>query len=94
MSEQRLFGPHGIRINAVAPGIIRTQLWERMEPDHGRYKDMVAARIPLRADQTPEEIADAVAFLCSVRRPRVGSVGPGSHKTRSGPDASLSVWSS
>lgn len=66
-SMARVLGPRGIRINAVAPGIIRTQLWEQLEPDMDRYKAMVAARIPLRSDQTPEEIADAVAFLCSRR---------------------------
>lgn len=66
-SMARVLGPKGIRINAVAPGIIRTYLWEQMEPDQDRYKEMVAGRTPLLTDQTPEEIADAVAFLCSDR---------------------------
>jgi len=66
-SMARVLGPRGIRINAVAPGIIRTVLWEQLEPDVDRYKDMAAARIPLRTDQTAEDIADAVAFLCSKR---------------------------
>ncbi len=67
MSMARVLGPKGIRINAVAPGVIRTQLWEQLEPDIDRYKESVAARTPLLSDQTPEEIADAVAFLCSDR---------------------------
>lgn len=66
-SMARVLGPRGIRINAVAPGIIRTILWEQLEPDIDRYKQNVVPRIPLLADQTPEDIADAVAFLCSVR---------------------------
>ncbi len=66
-SMARVLGPKGIRINAVAPGIIRTQLWEQMEPDVDRYKERVSAITPLLSDQTPEEIADAVAFLCSNR---------------------------
>ncbi len=66
-SMARVLGPRGIRINAVAPGIIRTILWENMEPDIDRYKQNVVSRIPLLADQTPEDIADAVAFLCSSR---------------------------
>lgn len=66
-SMARVLGPRGIRINAVAPGIIRTVLWEQLMPDQDQFKEMVAARIPLRTDQTPEEIADAVAFLCSKR---------------------------
>lgn len=66
-SMARVLGPKGIRINAVAPGIIRTYLWEQMEPDHDRYKAMVSAVTPLLSDQTPEDIADTVAFLCSDR---------------------------
>lgn len=66
-SMARVLGPKGIRINAIAPGIIRTYLWEQMLPDQDRYKEMVAERTPLLSDQTPEEIADAVAFLCSDR---------------------------
>lgn len=66
-SMARVLGPRGIRINAVAPGIIRTILWEQLEPDIDRYKANVVSRIPLLADQSPEDIADAVAFLCSRR---------------------------
>ena len=66
-SMARVLGPKGIRINAVAPGIIRTQLWEQMEPDIDRYKERVSSITPLLSDQTPEDIADAVAFLCSDR---------------------------
>jgi NAD(P)-dependent dehydrogenase (short-subunit alcohol dehydrogenase family) len=66
-SMARVLGPKGIRINAVAPGIIRTHLWEQMEPDLDRYKSAVAALTPLLSDQSPEDIADTVAFLCSDR---------------------------
>lgn len=66
-SMARVLGPRGVRINAVAPGIIRTILWEQLEPDVDRYKQNVVSRIPLLADQSPEDIADAVAFLCSRR---------------------------
>ena len=45
-SMARVLGPRGIRINAIAPGIIRTYLWEQMEPDHDRYKEMVSASDP------------------------------------------------
>lgn len=66
-SMARALGPRGVRINAVAPGIIRTILWEEMQPDVDKFKQMVAGNTPLLSDQTPEEIADAVAFLCSDR---------------------------
>ncbi len=67
MSMSRVLGPKGIRINAVAPGIIRTYLWEQMEPDVDKYKELTSSVTPLLSDQTPGEIADAVAFLCSDR---------------------------
>ena len=63
----RVLGPRGIRINAVAPGIIRTAIWEQMEPDPDRYKAIVAAITPMLTDQSAEDIADTVAFLCSDR---------------------------
>lgn len=66
-SMARVLGPKGIRINAVAPGIIRTYLWEQMLPDQDQYKQMVAERTPLLTDQSAEDVADAVAFLCSDR---------------------------
>ena len=66
-SMARALGPKGIRVNAVAPGIIRTYLWEQMEPDVDRFKQIVAAITPLLTDQSAEDIADSVAFLCSER---------------------------
>jgi NAD(P)-dependent dehydrogenase (short-subunit alcohol dehydrogenase family) len=55
-------GPLGIRVNAVAPGIVPTALFSLS----GR-EDMVrrAASAPLRRAGTPDEIASVVAFLLS-----------------------------
>jgi len=55
-------GPLGIRVNAVAPGIVPTALFTPA----GRA-DMVrrAATAPLRRAGTPDEIASVVAFLLS-----------------------------
>ncbi len=55
-------GPLGIRVNAVAPGIVPTDLFSAA----GR-EDMArrAATSPLRRGGTPEEIASVVAFLLS-----------------------------
>lgn len=66
-SMARHLGPRGIRVNAVAPGIIRTYLWEQLEPDVDRYKAIVASITPLLTDQTPDDVANTVAFLCSDR---------------------------
>ena len=55
-------GPLGIRVNAVAPGIVPTALFTPAGRD-----DMVrrAATAPLRRAGTPDEIASVVAFLLS-----------------------------
>ena len=56
-------GSRGITCNAVAPGYVRTELTTNSLPD-----DIVAElvkRTPLQREGTPEDIAAAVAFLCS-----------------------------
>ncbi|MET9324333.1 SDR family NAD(P)-dependent oxidoreductase [Streptomyces sp. NPDC003038] len=59
-------GPHGIRVNAVAPGWIRTPMTGR----HGvgaqeRTEAMMARMAPLRRVGEPEDIAQAVLYLAS-----------------------------
>jgi NAD(P)-dependent dehydrogenase (short-subunit alcohol dehydrogenase family) len=56
------FAATSIRINAVCPGAIRTEMLGRIV-DHNF--DQMAARQPSRRIGTPEEIAAAVAWLCS-----------------------------
>ena len=61
-------GPIGVRVNAVAPGIVPTDLFASAQADAaGGKNDMVrrASTTPLRRAGTPEEIADVVAFLLS-----------------------------
>lgn len=53
-------GPSGIRVNAVSPGIIRTEF--HADPDR---PDKAAPAIPLGRPGEPEEIANAVAWLLS-----------------------------
>jgi 3-oxoacyl-[acyl-carrier protein] reductase len=56
-------GSRGITCNAVAPGYVRTELTSNSLTD-----EMVAELVkftPLQREGTPEDIAAAVAFLCS-----------------------------
>ncbi|MFT4055691.1 MAG: SDR family oxidoreductase [Novosphingobium sp.] len=56
------WAPHGIRVNAVAPGSIITP---RL-PDTADWRERVeASPLPLQRRGTVEEIAGPVAFLCS-----------------------------
>lgn len=70
-SMAKALAPQQIRVNAVAPGIIRTQLWEAMMPDDDNYEAMINDIMPMQQDQTPEDIANAVAFLCSARASQI-----------------------
>jgi 3-oxoacyl-[acyl-carrier protein] reductase len=56
----RQYGPKGIRVNAVAPGVIATEM-TRPWPEEVR-RDFVA-RTPLGRLGTPEDVARVVAFL-------------------------------
>jgi NAD(P)-dependent dehydrogenase (short-subunit alcohol dehydrogenase family) len=60
-------GPLGIRVNAVAPGIVPTELFAATPDAPGGRDDMVkrAGTTPLRRAGTGEEIASVVAFLLS-----------------------------
>lgn len=59
----REFGPHGIRVNAVAPGVIETGMTtELVESEEGRRR---LREMPLGRFGRPEEVAEAVIFLLS-----------------------------
>ena len=52
------FGPHGIRVNAIAPGEIDTAI---LSPG----TDKIVETIPLRRLGSTDEVADTIYFLCS-----------------------------
>jgi NAD(P)-dependent dehydrogenase (short-subunit alcohol dehydrogenase family) len=54
-------GPHGIRVNGVAPGMVWTPRVSGLIGDRGRR--MVAEATPLRRMAVPSEISSAILFL-------------------------------
>jgi 3-oxoacyl-[acyl-carrier protein] reductase len=56
-------GPRGIRVNAVAPGLIRTPLTAAAQADE--RDAWIRSHTPLGRWGEPEDIADAVSFLAS-----------------------------
>jgi NAD(P)-dependent dehydrogenase (short-subunit alcohol dehydrogenase family) len=58
------YAPNHIRVNAVAPGWIATPLTEAVRADTQR-SDAILARTPMRRWGEPDDVARAVAFLCS-----------------------------
>lgn len=53
-------GPSGARVNAVQPGLIRTDMTLAMKPEVFASKE---AEVPMGRAGTPDEVADAVVFL-------------------------------
>jgi gluconate 5-dehydrogenase len=57
------WAPHGIRVNAVAPGYTRTEMTARtLDSPAGKQ---ILAKVPMGRAALPEEIAGAVLFLAS-----------------------------
>jgi NAD(P)-dependent dehydrogenase (short-subunit alcohol dehydrogenase family) len=58
----------GVRVNAVAPGLTRTQLvrtWIDDQPDPAAFEKQVISTIPQGRMAEPEEVASAILFLAS-----------------------------
>ncbi len=62
-SLARHLAPHGIRVNAIAPGAVEVPRYFRTMPDYDR--DDWGKRIPLGRVGTPADIGPTAAFLCS-----------------------------
>lgn len=57
--------PLGIRVNAVAPGFIKTPMSARALDDDHERKQKVLSRTPMQKLGDPEDVANAVFFLAS-----------------------------
>lgn len=61
-------GPQGVRVNAIVPGYIRTEIWDKWLDKAGNSEETIrriSEQHPLRRVGHPEDIARAVAFLVS-----------------------------
>ncbi len=59
------YAAQGIRVNAVCPGYIETPLIDKVMQQHPEYRDQIIAQHPIGRMGSPEEIAQAVLWLCS-----------------------------
>ena len=66
-SAAKELAPMNIRVNAVAPGIVRTERFEELYEAAGNKIDERIGRIALGRLGTPQDIANAVSFLASDR---------------------------
>jgi NAD(P)-dependent dehydrogenase (short-subunit alcohol dehydrogenase family) len=70
------YATQGIRVNAVAPGLVRTPTADRLKTLPGAEAAMLSA-IPQGRWCEPEEVAEAVVFLCSEKASHItGHVMP------------------
>ena len=59
------WGPHGVTVNAVGPGIIKTPLTMAYMEQHPERVTATIEHTPLRRLGEPEDVADVVVFLAS-----------------------------
>ncbi|UQA54878.1 SDR family oxidoreductase [Polyangium aurulentum] len=65
------YAPQNIRINAVCPGIIDTPMMDRFSGGTAEGRERVISQEPIGRMGRPEEIANAVVWLCSDAAPFV-----------------------
>jgi acetoin reductase-like protein len=72
-SLAQAYGKRGVTVNCVCPGIVDTDMWAKIEREAGRVLGIEPGQLTqsrvnssaLGRMEKPEDVADAVAFLCS-----------------------------
>jgi NAD(P)-dependent dehydrogenase (short-subunit alcohol dehydrogenase family) len=64
-SMARELAVHGIRVNVIAPGIVFAGMARRQYESDPNYRRRASVVVPLGELGTPEQVAQATAFLCS-----------------------------
>jgi NAD(P)-dependent dehydrogenase (short-subunit alcohol dehydrogenase family) len=76
-------GPHGIRANAVAPGLVLDEVYKPGDVHQYEYVTQSLEGIPMKRTGAPDDIAEAVLFLAGRNNPWLtGAIVPvtgGSH---------------
>ena len=65
--------PHGIRVNAIAPGVIDTPMWAEVDALFARFEGLqpgekkaaVGKAVPLGRMGVPQDVAGAAVFLAA-----------------------------
>jgi NAD(P)-dependent dehydrogenase (short-subunit alcohol dehydrogenase family) len=65
----------GVRVNCVCPGFVETDMWTKVAREQGALLGMTAEEftrrrqdaVPLGRMETPQDVANVIAFLCSPR---------------------------
>jgi NAD(P)-dependent dehydrogenase (short-subunit alcohol dehydrogenase family) len=92
MSLAQEWGPAGVRVNAISPGWLRTEI-NRAVYEHPQLGPTISARIPLRRWGEPEDIvgvalwlaSDASAYVSGAHIPVDGGVGIVAPQAPTGP---------
>ena len=71
--------PHGITVNAIAPGYMETDNTEPLRNDRDRNAQ-ISARIPMGRWGTPEDLATSMLFLAAAGRGPQGGSASGRHQ--------------
>jgi NAD(P)-dependent dehydrogenase (short-subunit alcohol dehydrogenase family) len=59
------FGKQGIRVNAILPGVVETEMFERFVGEKSELRAQMTAMHPIGRIGKPEEIAESAIWLSS-----------------------------
>jgi len=59
------WAPHGVRVNAIAPGVLRTPMWDRDAARGAVDEPRILETVPAHRLGLPSEVGKLVVFLCS-----------------------------